>query len=1061
MLFAGAGCIGRPTLAFCQVSLVGFVLHVCAYGQNIDISSDYVRLSIDETGKVLSLYYQDDPQDQPEQLHPWGLGELPLSTLFYSDVSDPAVQHVSDVGRMRYVGEDRYQLEYDGLPTLLTLTIRPESGYFLFRIEEVTDPPSGLDKIHFYQIVPHRSVQLSGYSPHREWLLNSSESTLFMHSLSLNIDSICGLKLVPYSNGSSYYSYRGLASSWLKSGDSSYVGATGVLIAAPKSIYFSTIREMVRKYNLPYREENGEWFRESDVFRESYFFTKISDDIGNATHYENVLSLMKRSGDTQLLVTNPMVYGSYTIPRHFPSWESFLRAVQLFQDNGIKVGIHTFLNRISTEDVYFSPHRPGERIMKVPIGTLASSLTATLQTIEIIKDEDTRLNFHHYADNFYNRLFLLIENEIMECAAYQDKADGSRLTIGPCSRGAAHTQAGTHAQGTMVYLAPYSSTGFLVDPEDESAKDEAASAFADFIDRTNINFIYADGYPMIPEPGMPDEVRSTYQEKVGVLPYIERLDFVPGLQYGNQGENFNYYYANRSASWDGPPFKAKEFTREFKVKQELKRNTPYRDVNKEMGWWKITGAQLERTYDFGATMLDDVYYAMTKVMAYDTSMGLQMGPFWDENERLYDLLDLMKSYKDLIRDDISDQIIPQHIKDHFQGEEREGELTIVNGYNLIEKYVHHEKILLGDPNSTASTFYNPFGRQKLKIDIRPAFDYYSIGDSRHIELSDFQDTSGITIQNSANVTCDLSDGGQMVINNTGDSYGTTTLSLFQTVDNQYLDLSGHRGMGLGITGDGKNELLFVRLLEANSAVRDFRIDVDFSGMRALVLNDPTTEIRDVFYTDENGTEVNTRLPFSAGLRSWAFAYNRVKAVQLVIHVRPQSVATLRFHFLKALKEKENGSPLVNPGIQVNGRSITFPVTLYVDDRNSNILEYSGYTKEYRLLTSNFEHLSTGEILQDTIVVNHGVNEFRMRSIHDTASASNRAEIRISVYDDEDDDGIPTHGSYLEQYSPRDPTRGRYHFYDDNDPYYFNPDQVERTFETHGVSRLGVVRPVSE
>lgn len=1060
VLFSGSGCLRKQASSLYQMSLLVFALYAGACrGQNTSISSDYVNLILSETGRVVSLYYQDDPQNQPEQLHPWSVGELSLSTLYYSDTSDPATTHMSDVAHITSVGEDRYRLAYDGLPTLLTLTIRPGRGYFLFRIEDVTNPPLTLDKIHFYQIVPRRSVQLSGYAPHREWMLNSSQSTLFMHSLSLNIDSICGLELVPHSNGASYYTYRGMASSWLKSGSAAAcVGASGVLIAAPKSRYFSTIREMVKKYKLPYREENGHWFRESDIFRESYFLTQISDEVDMATHYEHVLSLMKRSGDTQLLLTNPMVYGSYTIPRHFSSLSSFAEAIQMFQDNGIKVGIHTFLNRISMEDVYFDPHHPGEKIMKVRIGALASSLSTTKQTIEIAKDEDTRINFYHYVNDFYNRPFLLIDNEIVECSSYLDEADGSRLKLRPCSRGAARTQAAAHAQGTTVYLVPSSTTAFFVDPDDEAAKEEATSAFADFVNGANINFIYADGYPMVPKPGMPEEVRSTYQEKVGVLPYIEKLDSVPGLQYGNQGQNFNYYYFHRSASWDGPPFKAKEFTREFKVKQQLERNSPYRDVNKEMGWWKITGTQLGETYDFGATTMDDVYYAMTKVLAYDTSMGLQMGVFWDKNKRLNELLDLMKSYKNLVRDDISGQIIPQHVKEHFKDAEREGELTRVNGYNIIEKAVHHERVFLGDPNSTSSVFHNPFGPQRLKIDIRPAFDYYPIDDSRHIELSDFQDVSGIAIEKSKNVSADLSDGGQLVINNTGDSPGTVTLSMFGVINNQYLDLSGYRGIGLGVTGDGKQALLFVRLVEANSAVRDYRVDVDFSGKRDVILHDPTTAIRDLFYIDEDGQEVYARLPFSAGLRSWIFAYDRIKGVQLVIHVKPHSNAALGFHSVKALKEIENGSPLVHPRIQVNGSSITFPVTLYVDDDKPHILEYSGYTKSFKLLTSNFKQLSTGEIPEDAIVVNHGMNEFCMDSSHNTAAMSSRAEIRIAVYDDEDNDGIPTHGSYLERYSPRNPATGRIHFYDDNEPYYFNPEQEARTSGTDEASNLGIINP---
>ena len=51
-------------------------------------------------------------------------------------------------------------------------------------------------------------------------------------------------------------------------------------------------------------------------------------------------------------------------------------------------------------------------------------------------------------------------------------------------------------------------------------------------------------------------------------------------------------------------------------------------------------------------------------------------------------------------------------------------------------------------------------------------------------------------------------------------------------------------------------------------------------------------------------------------------------------------------------------------------------------------------------------------------------------------------IVLTVQDDEDNDGIPTHGSFSGQYQPR--TSSRLNFYDDDQPTIYDPDQNTAT-----------------
>ena len=182
---------------------------------------------------------------------------------------------------------------------------------------------------------------------------------------------------------------------------------------------------------------------------------------------------------------------------------------------------------------------------------------------------------------------------------------------------------------------------------------------------------------------------------------------------------------------------------------------------------------------------------------------------------------------------------------------------------------------------------------------------------------------------------------------------------------------------------------------------------------------------------------------SGGHTNWNYHYNEKAKIAVNIIVAPYESYSLQLHSLKGLREKGK-STLVNPTITVNGETITvngetiiFPVSLSVDDNSEHILEYDGYSKQYKLYNPLYELISTGKITDDNIIINEGINEIKISS--DTSGGySTRADIRISVYDDEDNDGIPTNGSY----SVNNPCNGTNNFYDDNCPGVYNPGQED-------------------
>jgi hypothetical protein len=1004
----------------------------------IEITNNYVKLVLDTDGTVTSLHYDQDPDNIPEQLHPLRTGKIPLADLFTVDPANLSEKITTGSTQIEPIGGDHYRLRFGTLPTLLILSIVPGDGFFTITLENLENPPPHLDSIQFYQFVPHHILQ-SPMDPHREWVDNATPDTLFIHSLPLNVNTVCHYGPISPVQGIRGTAYRGMTTRMLEFDDGHlFIGARGVLVTAPQREYLATLRKIILQYDLPYSEHGGQWFRESNDSRESYFFTSVSDTEGDATHYENIISLIKRNGMRQILIHHPFVLGSYTQPMNFSSREAFFKAIERFEEEGILVAIHTFMNRIQHQDSFYNPENPTENLFHVSVGELAEDIPPDVSTIPLKKTQDTLTNFHHYVDRFRLVPIYGIGQELIHCKAYDDDPSEDVITLEDCSRGHFGSTESIHPQGRTVHLVPYQSGSFFVNPDNPDIVKKATDAFAEFFNEVEPTFIYTDGGHFFPTPGMDTNVAHYYLEKVGVLPYISKLNYVPTLQHGNH-QSFNWPYYHRSASNDGGEFKPKEYTREYKVDLLRKYSGLYRDTVKEIGWWKILGASLSSgQWDIWATTVDDVHYAMTKVAAFDTSMGLQMGFNWSQNKLLTSLLDLFHLYMALLNEDQSGSIIPLHIKNYLQNPDTEAELNKVNGYNLVEKKVFQKTLSWSDQGMAFFDFDNPFQKQKLKLEIRPVFDPYPLTDPRHILIDDFTDNTRWSIEEEKDAACEWQGPGVLKVTPTENRVGSCAISLAPPLGKTFWDLSHHRGLGLALFGDGKEELVLAHLHTESVGVRDYKIHVDFNGRKEFVLAEAVTKDSDLFIND-GGDSLRITAPANMKFRSWRFDYSKTK-VSIYVFVKPGDTYSLQFHQLQALREKDGGSRLIVPRIDVNGQSLSFPITLAANDEDANILEYNGYAGEYKVFNSNYDLLGTRKIDADQIVVKHGINTFQMTSFTNDPNASRRSEIRLSVYDDEDNDGIPTHGSYLTTFSPRDPENGRIHFYDDDNPFLFNPEQ---------------------
>lgn len=949
----------------------------------IYLSNNVVTVEITSEGFVNSLSYNNEDKLREK---------APLSAIYLKDGSQ------KDADNLTQVGGNDYLIKYNNSKVEITLSIIPKTDYFEFSIRGISNPDNEpLNIVRIFSIDAVNPVFRG-----REWALNASDDTLIVNALPLNVDTGCNVNACDAEV------------------ESGLIGASGALITAPKKNYFSAIKTMILENNLPYLEVDGKWFRESGQPRAGYLFTTVTH-----SNYQRILEYAKAGNFKDVLLQEPLVYGHYNqpYPGTFASQAEMISDLGEFNKNGISAGIHTFLNYISPSDPLFAK----ANLYRSPIGKLATNASASASLFVLDNNFTNNESFKRYVavDKTFSPYFY-VDDELVRCK-YKDN------TLSGCTRGLFNTGRAAHGAGAPIDLLPppgFSlANKFFIAPGSDASLISARS-FADFLEKINASFVYADGYVFNPLWYIDDPmIIANNREKYGVLPYIGAMTRKTPIQYGGQAGSFSYYYRDKAATNDGMPFKVKEYTKILKVPL-MRLNTPFTAVTYELGWWDLVGANFNSgILDFDATTLDDTHYAMTKALASDSSMGLHLRNFtiqnktgsYLQNKKLFEILNLIGLYNRLIAQDASLKIIPHKIKSYLSNANTEAELNNVSGYNLVEKRVYQQYAIWSPSSKYRYNITNPFEAQPPKIELRPKFDYYPFSDSRHVMISDF--LSGATVSGTKpDISCTLSDG---TLNINYD--GSTIVGCVISIPGTY-NLTGKRGVGISLTGDGKNELVVVNgVSDARALLRDYKFKVDFQGTKELSLGDPTGDPSDCI--GSYCIAVNPKM------RHDVFNY-AASEFKVYVYVTRGSYR-LQFHSLKGLQEK-GASQLVNPTISINGKLITFPVTLSVNDSAPSILEYDGFNKRYVVYDTNYERQFDGTVSTDA-KLEPGTNSISISSDTTDPEYSTRADVRISAYDDEDGDRIPSNGNYDAAYLA---CNGANNFCDDNCHSTYNPNQKD-------------------
>ncbi len=355
-----------------------------------------------------------------------------------------------------------------------------------------------------------------------------------------------------------------------------------------------TIGKIELAEGLPHPEIDGEWGKTYNGASASYLIQSFGEE-----NLDKAIKLTQKAGLKYLYHGGPFVnWGHFDLhEKAFPdNWESMKRCVERAEEQGIRLGVHTLSNFITTNDPYVTPV-PDRRLAKVGSSKLVSAIDETTKAIVI---EDPRF-FNQMANNSLHAV--VIGNELIR---YSKVSDTKPWTLLDCERGAFKTKANSYEKGTGISkLMDHGYKTFLSNNE---LSDEIAGRIAELFNYTGLRQISFDGLEGNWSTGMGQYGRLRF-----VKNWYDKL--TPRLQgkiindASNPGHYFWHIYTRMN--WGEPWYAG---FRESQTQYRLMNQDFYRRnlMPSMLGWFRMS-EQIS---------LEDVEWLLARAAGFDAGFAL-------------------------------------------------------------------------------------------------------------------------------------------------------------------------------------------------------------------------------------------------------------------------------------------------------------------------------------------------------------------------------------------------------------------------------------------------------
>jgi hypothetical protein len=485
--------------------------------------------------------------------------------------------------------------------------------------------------------------------------------------------------------------------------DGGFIGSKIALFACPNNEALEMIGKIEIAENLPHPLIDGEWGKTSRVASSAYIIMNFGrKDI------EKAIAITKKAGLKYLYFSGPFVnWGHFDLDKeHFPKgYESMKECVDIAEKNGVKLGLHTLSNFITTNDPYVTPI-PDKRLAKVGTSMIVNDIDEEQSEI-LIKSPDF---FNQYKNNSLKTV--IIDDELIRYARVSEIEPWTLLN---CQRGAFGTKPSAHSANQAISkLADHAYNVFLTNAE---LTMELAKNIANLYNETGLRQISFDGIEGNRSTGM-----GNYGEILFAKTWYDHLDEnIKEHFIADASRTTHYFWHIYSRMNWGEPWYAgfRESQTEYRIKNQayFKRNL----MPNMLGWFQMTAE----------TSLEDIEWLLARSAAFDAGYAFVTNfETVEKNAQADKILNLIKNWEEVRMAGL----FSDEQKQKMENLDYEFTLEKVdeNQWNLIQvysaKFKHKKKIRQpGEPLYSTFEFKHQGAKQNLGFIISASnSDIYNI-----------------------------------------------------------------------------------------------------------------------------------------------------------------------------------------------------------------------------------------------------------------------------------------------------------------------------------------------
>jgi len=477
--------------------------------------------------------------------------------------------------------------------------------------------------------------------------------------------------------------------------DGGILGSKIALFGCPVGQALERIGEIELAEGLPHPMLDGEWTKTSLTAKSSYLITDFGEH-----NIDDALNYTHQAGFKYLYHSGPFHnWGHFDLqPQNFPEGDASLkRCVDQASESGIRIGVHTLSNFITTNDPYVSPI-PEERLKKLGISQILSDISVTETEIQIV--DPTPFQEQQTLST------VVIEDELIQ---YRSISETKPWTLQGCKRGAFGTIPANHSAGTKI--------GKLIDhpykvffPNLE-LQDKLAERLVELFNNTGLRQISFDGLEGCERTG-----HGIYAHHRFVKQCFDGWN----MEVVNDASRLLHYlwHIHTRMNW-GEPWGAS--MREGQTEYRFK-NQEYFERNlfpRMMGWFQLSLA----SGDLESTTLSDIEWMLSKCAGFDAGFALFAAlDTLENNGQTPMILAAIKDWEDArlagaftpkLRDKLRHSTSEFHLEKIDQNSWDLYQVDITDAFTYVQQQKQP-----GEPADEIWTFSNRFGMQPFQFILR-------------------------------------------------------------------------------------------------------------------------------------------------------------------------------------------------------------------------------------------------------------------------------------------------------------------------------------------------------